>query len=318
MTGTGGPDVLVVRDVPVPRPGPGEILIRVEAVPVLYPEVALRAGVFPMAAQPPVVFGFQAAGVVTEIGPDVFEEYLGRRVVVATDGTGSYAEYVNVPAESATAIPDGLSTDEAAATLMSGAVALTLLETARFTGTETVLIEAGATGVGSYLVQLAKEAGAARVIATAGGATKLERARELGADEVIDHSDPDWIRQTRLLLDPATIDVVFDSIGGTSAHALLDLMTPDSGRMLTYGWLSGAPAQVTAGDLLARGLTLTACAGPAWSARMHRANSAALARAATLVPAVETVLPLDQAAHAHELVEARAPLGKIILRPGER
>lgn len=88
--------------------------------------------------------------------------------------------------------------------------------------------------------------------------------------------------------------------------------------MLGYGWLSGSPAQVTAGDLLPRGLTFTACAGPAWSARMHRAYSAALARAATLAPAVETVLPLDRAARAHELVEARAPLGKIILRPGER
>lgn len=318
MTATGGPEVLVVRDVPVPGPGRGEILIRVEAVPVLYPEVALRTGVFPMAAPPPVVFGFQAAGVVTEIGPEVSAEHLGRRVVVETAGTGSYAEYVSVPVESATAIPDDLSTDEAAATIMSGAVALTLLETARLTGTETVLVEAGATGIGSYLVQLAKEFGAARVIATAGGAAKVERARELGADEVLDHSDPDWIRQAGSLLDPATVDVVFDSIGGASAHALLDLMTPDAGRMLGYGWLSGAPAQVTAGDLLARGLTFTACAGPAWSARVHSANSAALTRAATLVPAVETVLPLDQAARAHELVEARAPLGKIILRPSGR
>ncbi|WP_280467756.1 quinone oxidoreductase family protein [Nocardia cyriacigeorgica] len=316
MTGTGGPEVLVAREVPEPRPEAGEVLIRTEAIPVLDPETLLRSGVFPMAAELPAVFGFQAAGEVVEVGAGADRDLVGRRVVVETAGAGSYAEFVRASAESATPIPDGVSADDAAAAVMSGSVALALLKAARLTGTETVLVEAGATGVGSYLVQLAEQFGAARVIATAGDAAKRERARELGAADVVDHRDDDWTDILRTRLGDATVDVVFDSIGGSSAARLLDVMTPGSGRMLSYGWLSGAPAQVSAGDLLPRGLTLVGCAGPAWLAGLapHRADI--LDRVHALASAVETTLPLEDAAKAHELVESRAPLGKIILRPG--
>ncbi|MBF6345715.1 zinc-binding dehydrogenase [Nocardia cyriacigeorgica] len=316
MTGTGGPEVLVAREVPEPRPEAGEVLIRTEAIPVLDPETLLRSGVFPMAAELPAVFGFQAAGEVVEVGAGADRDLVGRRVVVETAGAGSYAEFVRASAESATPIPDGVSADDAAAAVMSGSVALALLKAARLTGTETVLVEAGATGVGSYLVQLAEQFGAARVTATAGDAAKRERARELGAADVVDHRDDDWTDILRTRLGDATVDVVFDSIGGSSAARLLDVMTPGSGRMLSYGWLSGAPAQVSAGDLLPRGLTLVGCAGPAWLAGLapHRADI--LDRVHALASAVETTLPLEDAAKAHELVESRAPLGKIILRPG--
>ncbi|WP_228806900.1 quinone oxidoreductase family protein [Nocardia cyriacigeorgica] len=316
MTGIGGPEVLVAREVAEPRPEAGEVLIRAEAIPVLYPETLMRSGIFPMAVDLPAVFGFQAAGEVVEVGDGVDRSLLGRRVVADTAGAGSYAEFVRAAAEAATVIPEGVSAEDAAAAAMSGSVAIALLKAARLTGTETVLVEAGATGVGSYLVQLAEQFGAARVIATAGDAAKQQRARELGATDVLDHRADNWADTLRARLADATVDVVFDSIGGSSAAPLLDVMTPGSGRMLSYGWLSGAPAQVTAGDLLPRGLTLIGCAGPAWLAELapHRADI--LERVHTLAPAVETTLPLDAAAQAHELVESRAPLGKIILRPG--
>ncbi|WP_433733645.1 quinone oxidoreductase family protein [Nocardia sp. CA-129566] len=317
MTGVGGPEVLVAQDVPAPHPGPGELVIRAEAIPVLFPETKLRSGEFPMPVEPPVVFGFQAAGVVIEAGAGVDAALIGRRVAVDTVGFGSYAEFVSAPASSATPIPDGLPSADAVAVLMNGSVALPLLETAALTGTETVLIEAAATGVGSALTQLAKEFGAARVIATAGGPEKCARARELGADEVIDHNAADWPALLSEILGGTTLDVVFDSIGGTSALALLDIMTPLRGRMLSYGWLSGAPAQVSAMDLITRGLTLTGCAGPNWLAEVARARPAVLNRAATgtLAPLVDSVLPLDQAAKAHQLIEERSPMGKIILQP---
>ncbi|MEU7146205.1 zinc-binding dehydrogenase [Nocardia sp. NPDC046473] len=320
MTGTGGPEVLVLQEVPAPQAGAGDVVIRAEAIPVLYPETILRSGEFPLGVEPPLVFGFQAAGVVTEVGTDADPALLGRRVTVATKGFGSYAEFVSAPADSVTLIPDGLSSVDAAAVLMSGSVALPLLETAALTGTETVLIEAAATGIGSYLTQLAKEYGAARIIATAGGPAKAEQARRLGADEVIDHNDPEWPTRLRETLSGTTLDVVFDSIGGPTALDLLDTMTPLRGRMLSYGWLSGAPAQLTATDLITRGLTLTGCAGPTWLSRVANAHTATLHRAATggLAPLVETVLPLDQAAHAHHLIENRAPLGKLILRPDHK
>lgn len=277
MTGTGGPEVLVPRETPAPHPGPGEVLIRAEAIPVLYPETRLRAGDFPMTSPPPVVFGFQVAGEVTGVGEGVDREYLGQRVAADTGGTGSYAEYVCASAGSVTRIPEKVATADAAAALMSGSVALALLETAGFTGRETVLVEAGATGIGSHLVQLAREFGAARVIATAGGPDKARRAKELGADAVIDHRAPGW--PDELKTGPGdSVDIVFDSLGGHSATALLDAMTPGSGRMLAYGWLSGEPARVSAADLIPRGLTLIGCSGPAFHTRVHRARSAALER----------------------------------------
>ncbi|MGA6204992.1 quinone oxidoreductase family protein [Nocardia testacea] len=315
MTDTGGPEVLVSREVPEPVAGPGEVVIRAEAIPVLYPETQLRSGAFPMASPPPVVLGFQVAGEVIAVGEGVGSEYLGRRVVADTDGTGSYAESVRVRADAATPIPTGVTAADAAAVMMSGSVALALLEAAALTGSETVLVEAGATGVGAHLVELAREFGAARVIATAGGPDKMRRAKELGADEVLDHRDELWPGQLRGEQD-RTIDIVFDSLGGASAAALLVTMTPGSGRMLSYGWLSGEPARVAAGDLIPHGLTLTGCSGPAWHGRVGRARAAILERVPALAPPVETILPLDRAAAAHELLESRAPLGKIILRPG--
>ncbi|MEC3953462.1 zinc-binding dehydrogenase [Nocardia sp. CDC153] len=319
LTTTGGPEALVPSEVPDPRPEAGQVVVRNEAIPVLYPETMLRSGAFPLPVEFPLVFGTQAAGVVTEVGEGVNAGLIGRRVLIRSNSFGTYAERVAVPAELAVAIPDRLSSVDAAAVGMSASVAIPLLETAKLTGTETVLIEAAATGVGAYLTQLAKEYGAARVIATAGGPEKAEQARGFGADAVIDHLDPDWPQRLRETLGGATLDVVFDSIGGESALALLDLMTPLRGRMLGYGFLSGAPAQVSTMDLIMRGLTFIGCSGPAWLAGVAEKRAAALERAATgsITPLVDRVLPLEKAAYAHELLARRAAKGTIVLEPAQ-
>ncbi|WP_431955330.1 quinone oxidoreductase family protein, partial [Nocardia lijiangensis] len=316
MTGVGGPEVLVPREVPQPRPGEGGLVVRAEAIPVLYPELAIRAGHFPMLVEPPLVFGFQAAGVVVETGPDVDPGLVGHRVVVTTDGSGSYAEFVAAHAAQATPIPDGVDTAVAAAVLMGGSVAAALIDTAAPTAGDTVLVEAAATGVGAYLTRYAARRGA-RVVATAGGPAKAAQARRLGADEVIDHNDPRWTDRLREVLGGTTLDVVFDAIGGPATPALLDLMTPLRGRMLGYGFLSGGPAPITAIDLVTRGLTLIGCAGPAWLGKVagYRASVLDEVAAGTLEPLLDTTLPLDQAARAHELLERRAAFGTIILRP---
>lgn len=313
LTALGGPEVLVPAEVPRPVPGAGRILVRAEAIPVLHPELALRSGVFPLTAEPPVVFGYQAVGTVAEVGADVPDTLLGTRVAVTTDGVGAYAEFVEAAAQTAVAVPDGLTSAAAAAAGMPGSVALPLLERAALTGSETVLVQAGATGIGAALVQLAKANGARRVLATAGGAAKAARAAELGADAVLDHSDPAWPEQ----LTAASVDVVFDSIGGPATARLLPALTPGTGRILSYGWLSGAPAELTAAQLIPAGLTVTACAGPAWSARVAAARPAALALAAagTFDPGVGAVLPLEQAAEAHRGLERRTELGRPILVP---
>jgi NADPH:quinone reductase-like Zn-dependent oxidoreductase len=315
MTAPGEPEALQAREVPDPHPVAGEILVRSTAIPVLYTETLLRSGAFPIAGLPGI-FGFQTAGSVIEIGAGVDPGLLGARVVAATAGLGAYAEKVCVPAESATIIPPDLPTDSATAVLMGGSVATALLRRAALTGTETILVPVATTGVGGYLTQLARKSGAARVIATAGGA-KADRARELGADEVIDHREPDWPRRLRDLLGETTIDVVFEAFGGDIARDLLDLLTPVDGRMLGYGQLSGKPARITIADLHARGLTYTGCSGSGWLARVATTRAEVLDRAAAgrIEPLIDRVLPLDQAAQAHRLIEDRATTGTIILRP---
>ncbi len=316
MTATGGPEVLVAEEVERPRPGAEQVLVRAEAIPVLFPETKVRSGAFPSPAPLPAVFGFQAAGVVEEIGDAVDPSVRGARVVASTSGFGAYAEYVAVDADSVTVIPDGLDTEQAAAALMPGSVTLALLAAARVDAGETVLIEAAATGIGSYLTRLCAAAGA-RVIGTAGGPEKIALAREHGAHAVLDHSVPDWAEQLPEVLAGGTIDVVFDSLGGDSVTPLLDLITPLRGRILSYGWLTGAPAQLTATDLILRGLTLTGCAGTAWLAEVAAQRSAALAAVVDgrLAPVVDTVLPLAEADRAHRRLEDRRASGAVLLRP---
>ncbi|WKG07420.1 zinc-binding dehydrogenase [Nocardia sp. PE-7] len=310
------PEVLVAREVGEPRPGDGQVVVRTEAVPVLYPETKVRAGAFPFPAPLPEVFGFQAAGTVVDLGAGVDRGLLGARVVASTSGFGSYAELVVAEADSVTVIPDGLTTERAAAILMSGSVALALMQTAAVAAGETVLIEAAATGVGGRLAQLCAAAGV-RVIGTAGGEQKARLARDNGAREVLDHTAPDWADQLADLLAGGTVDVVFDSIGGDSLTPLLDRITPLRGRILSYGWLDGAPARLGVTDLILRGLTLTGCAGSAWLGEVARQRPAALTATTQglLTPSIHSILPLIAAADAHRMLEDRVAFGTVLLRP---
>lgn len=312
MQETGGPEVLELEDVPAPEAGPGQVLVRIEAVGVSYTEAALRGGVFPSPAPLPAVFGLEAAGVVTATGDGADPALAGRRVVVMSTSMGSYAEYMAVTAAAVTEIPGGISSQDAVAVANFGAVALCLLRAARLTGSETVLVEVAAGGVGGYLTQLAHQFGAKRVIGTAGSQAKRDYALGIGADEVADHADPAWTAK----LAEGGIDVVFESLSGDTTGRLLPALTPGTGRIMLYGLLQGLPA-VTPTDLLTRGLTLTGCGGPAWLDRVQaaRADVFDLVVAERLTPRIDAVLPLEEAAEAHRRFDARTAIGKIILTP---
>src|SRR5262249_10939046 len=159
-----------------PALAPGQVLVRTEAIGVGYYETPLRSGVFPYPGPLPAVFGFEAAGTVTETGDGVDPALAGSRVVVMnlTGAGGTYAEYVATGAATLAPIPDGVSAVDAVSVAVQGAVALTLLRTAQLTGTESVLVEVAGGGVGGYLTQLARTYGAARVIGTAGSAVKRD------------------------------------------------------------------------------------------------------------------------------------------------
>jgi NADPH:quinone reductase-like Zn-dependent oxidoreductase len=314
----GGPAVLRVEDVPTPVAGAGQALVRTEAVGIGFYETLFRAGVYPIpGGTMPAVFGYEAAGTVTEVGPDVDTAWVGRRVVVMDlAGSGAYAEYAAVSADALTPIPDDLSATDAVAVAVSGAVALCLLRKAGLTAGENVLVEAASGGVGGYLTQLARVRGPGRIVATAGSPVKREHARELGADVVLDHTDPDWPDRVRDAVDGAGLDVVFESIGGGAPRRLLDVMTPGDGRVLFYGMLSRQPPEIGPLDLLPRGLTLVACGGlTAWALRVRAARAEALDLAVKgeIRPLIDSVRPLEDVVAAHQRVEDRLAMGKIVL-----
>src|ERR1700677_4148348 len=304
---TGGPDNLKLEDVPVPVAAPGQVVIKTEAIGASYTESVMRSGTFPL--ELPLTFGIEAAGVITETGDGVDKSLLGRRVVAMSVAQGCYAEYVAVPVEAVTEIPDAVPADDAVAAASFGAVALCLVRAARLTGTETVLVEVAAGGVGGYLTQLAHAHGA-RVIGTAGSEAKRDFARALGADEELDHYDPDWTSKL------AGIDVAFDSLAGATPGKLVPAMTPGTGRILLYGLLQGPPTLALM-DLLARALTLTGCGGARWldGVQAARAEVLQLVLQGQLRPVIDSTLPLEAAAEAHRRFDEHTAMGKIILRP---
>ncbi|MBO2451809.1 zinc-binding dehydrogenase [Actinomadura barringtoniae] len=303
MHETGTPEVLVPEEVEAPTPSPGQVLVHTEIVPVAFYETLLRSGTFPFPRPLPTTFGFEAVGTLN-----------GQRVfLMDLNSSGTYAEHVATSPENLTPIPENVSSEDAAAITVQGAVTLGLLQKAALTGNETVLIEVASGGVGGYLTQLARAYGAGRIIATAGGPAKAAAVRDLGADTVLDHTDPTWPEQ----LKEGEVDLVFDSIGGDSTKTLLPALARGTGRILQYGVLNGPPA-ITAADLIPRGLTLTACSseGP-WLDTVEAAKPEALKLVAEgrLKPRIDETLPLAEAAEAHRRIEARTPTGKLLLRP---
>ena len=312
MRTTGGPEVLVSSDVPVPAPGPGQVVLRVEAAAVSAGETRMRSGAIPMPFPLPVVFGAEAVGVVTEVGPGLDPALRGKRFVGVTGGRGSYAEYAVATLAMLAAVPDGLEPVDAVAMAAPGAMAFGLLRKAAVAAGETVLVEGGSGKIGYYLVPLA--ARSARVIATAGTADGRARVGALGAAVVLDHSTLDW--PDRL---PDKVDVAFEMVGGPVADRLLDFLTPSTGRMVVYGSLSGEPTALDGAKIRDRGLQVAGCGGPGWAAGIFGVDLpaflAAAAHGAVARPVVEDVLPLAEAAEAHRRMEAGRLVGRIVLVP---
>jgi NADPH:quinone reductase len=329
MRSTGGPEVLKVEELPVPTAGTGEVLVRTEASGISFAETRMRSGAFlPMVPSAlPARVGTEAVGVVIAVGDGVDPRLLGTRVLV-TNGNGTHAEHFTAAAHAVTQVPDGMNPVDVVAVAVQGATALSLLWSAALSGKETVLIEVGGGGVGGYLVQMAHEFGADRVVATAGSEPKRARARELGADQVVDHRRQDWTDHVRDAIGEATFDVIFESIGGSSAGRLLDAVTTGTGRVVFYGQLDG-PAEIKPFDLMIRSLTLIGCgSSPAdyragkrppggWLVKMDRARGEILQRLAEglLRPLVDSVMPLADAAAAHHRIEDREAIGKVVLMP---
>jgi NADPH2:quinone reductase len=306
-----------------PEPGRGQVRIAVTASGVHVIDTVIRSGrsqgPLPL-PELPAIPGREVAGTVESLGAGVDEGWLGRSVVAHLGiASGGYAELAVVAAEALRAIPDGLADDAAVAMIGTGRTALAILEVAQIASEDVVLVTAAAGGLGSLLVQAARDAGAT-VVGAAGGKAKVARVRELGATIAVDYSVTGWDAAVRAALDGSEVTVALDGVGGDLGRTALELLGP-GGRLILYGLSSGRLTELSAGDLLARGLTASAAIGPRIQRRpggLRDLEERALAAAASgrLVPLVGQRFALSEAAAAHAAIERRATVGKTVLAPG--
>lgn len=311
----GPPSVLGVEEVADPIVGQGEVLVEVAAVNVVFIDTKVRAGTAAWWRPdlPYVPGNGGVSGVVREVGPGVDRALLGRRVVVSTLG-GGYAELVVAAATGCVPIPDGLDTLVAAALVSDGRTAVRLSRAARPAIGEWVLVESAGGGLGSLLVQLARNAGA-RVVGAASTEAKRALAAELGATVTVDYTEPRWADRIREITDGEGLDVVFDGVGGDIGATAFDLVR-DGGRFAVHGSSSGSP---NAPDQRAVEERHVEVLGASSGANTPDGQLVRLAldeaRRGRLEPSVRQVLPLEEAARAHTSIEDRSAVGKILLTP---
>jgi NADPH:quinone reductase len=309
----GPPDVLVAGEAPEPSAGEGEVVVDVELANVTFVETQMRAGKPPrpgMLPALPMIPGNGVGGVVAAVGAGVDADLIGRRVVAGLGGSGGYAERAAVAARRLLEVPDGLTLRDAVALLADGRTALSLIRLAPPGQGETVLVEAAGGGVGTLLVQLARNAGA-QVVALAGGERKLAVTRELGADVAIDYREDGWARQVRDVV--GDVDIVFDGVGGEIGLAAFDLLRA-GGRFCPFGMASGSFTPIPEQAAEARGIAVLRGAAPS-PEQLLALTRAALEEAAAgrLRPVIGQELALEDAAAAHAAIEARATVGKTLL-----
>jgi NADPH2:quinone reductase len=233
---TGGPEVLTLAELPIPTPGPGQVLIKIAATGVNFIEIYVREGRYK--APLPLIPGTEAAGTVEKLGEGVNGFAVGDHVA-STGVQGSYAEYALVPAAQLVKVPAGVDLKLAAAAILQGMTAHYLVYGAfSLKAGDTALIHAAAGGTGQLLVQMAHAIGA-RILATVSTPAKAELARAAGADEVILYTEADFEAETKRLTDGRGVDVVYDSVGKTTFEKSLNCLRP-RGMMVLFGGSSGA------------------------------------------------------------------------------
>lgn len=333
----GGLDKLKLEDVPIPDIGPNEVLVRVRACGVNRLDLRTREGQVGAPVKLPHIPGSEVAGDVARVGDQVVGIAEGQRVAIApylfcgrceyclageeslclrgnilglTDN-GGYAEYVAAPAANVVPLPEGVSYDDAAAVSLA---ALTtwhmLVERARLKAGEEVLVLAAGSGVGSAAIQIAKLSGC-RVIATASTPEKLQMALDLGADEVINYSERDFLQEIRRLTNKRGVDVVVEHVGADTWEKSVGCLARD-GRLVICGTTTGNEGKVNLWQLFAKQLSLIGSYG---GTRRELQTLLKLVADGRFRPVIDRAMPLEQAAEAQRLMEERKQFGKLILNP---
>lgn len=312
----GTPDVLRPVRLPDPEPGTGYVRVAVEVAAITFIDTLIRDG-SPIAppATFPVVLGNGVGGVIDRVGRDVDPAWIGARVVTTTGGTGGYASLAIARAADLHRVPDRLGLPEATALLADGRTAVGLHRAAGIRPDETVVVTAAGGGVGSILVQLTKASGA-KVIALAGSTIKLDHARSLGAEAIVNYRDPGWIAHTHAA-SPQGVDVVFDGIGAETTTALFPLVRR-GGRYLPHGAAGGSWGAIdstTAADRDIAVIPLSAIGSTPDDLFSLTDHALDLGTQGIIRPTIGQTFPLDDAAAAHAAIASRTTIGKTLLIP---
>jgi NADPH:quinone reductase-like Zn-dependent oxidoreductase len=333
----GGTEVLKYSDFPDPEIGPGEVLLEVKACALNHLDLWVRRGLPGIEFKFPHILGNDVSGVVKEVGEGVTNVKSGDRVLVSPGVScmhceqclsgqdnlcrfyhiigyarpGGYAEYLNVPSVNVVPIPGTMSFEEAAAIPLVFLTAWHMLVTrARLKAGETVLVHAAGSGVGSAAIQIGKLLNA-RVIATASTEEKLAKAKELGADEVINYIEKDFAAETRRITGKRGVDVVVEHTGvSTWEKSILSLSS--NGRLVTCGATTGYQANMDLRHLFARHLNVL---GSYMGAKHELLEVLKFFSTGQLRAVVDRTMPLTEAAAAHRALEDRNQFGKVVLIP---
>lgn len=314
----GGPEVLVVREAPEPVPGPGQALVRIEAVGVNFIDVYHRTGRYPIPT--PFVPGQEGAGVVVALGEGAGAAGIavGDRVAWANQ-LGSYAELALVPVAKLVPVPAELPPELAAAAMLQGITAHYLVtDTFPLRPGHTALVHAGAGGVGLLLTQMAKRRGA-RVIATVSSDEKAALSREAGADHVVVYTREDFRDEVRRLTDGRGVDVVFDSVGKSTFDRSLESLRP-RGMLVLFGASSGPvppvdPMRLNQGSFYLTRPTVGHYVATREELLARAGDVLGQVRSGALRVRIGARHPLAEARRAHQELEARATTGKVLLVP---
>ncbi|MCW2795057.1 NAD(P)H-quinone oxidoreductase [Nocardioides sp.] len=317
-SGTGGPEVLSVQDVPDPEPGPGEVAIAVAAAGLNRADLLQRQGFYPPPPGASEVIGMECSGTVSAVGPDVTQWQVGDEVCALLAG-GGYASVVVAPAGQVMPVPDGVDLVTAAARPeVAATVWSNLFMVAGLQPQESVLIHGGAGGIGTFAIQLTSQLGA-RVFTTGGTPEKLAACAALGADVTINYRDEDFVEVVRERTDGAGVDVILDNMGAKYLGRNVEALALE-GRLVIIGMQGGSKGELDINALLRkRGAVIATSLRSRPVAEKSTICAAVvehvwpLVSAGLVKPVVHGTMPLEEAAAAHALMESGDHLGKIVL-----
>ena len=318
----GDPEVLKLHSMPVPEPGPGEVLIKVAAAGVNRPDVMQRKGLYPPPPGATDVPGLEVSGTVVSVGQNVSEPPINSEICALVT-CGGYAEYCLAAASICLPVPEKISLVNAAGIPETFFTVWTnVFKRGQLKAGESLLVHGGSSGIGTTAIQLGKAFGAT-VYTTAGTSDKCEFCNNLGADAAINYREQDFSEEIKRLTEGKGVNVILDMVGGPYFPKNIRLLA-DEGRLVQIALMQGSKAEVDFRSLLLKRVTLTGSTLRPRSveektkiAQALQKNVWPLLESGAIRPIIHETFPLKQASEAHRLMESSAHIGKILLKPAD-